>query len=381
MPRRGENIYKRKDGRWEGRYIKGKVDKKTSYGYIYGKTYSEVKKKLQIAKAAVIIHPKTSKSEDIDVETLINQWQAENMHGLKSSTIVKYENLLSNYIIPTIGEIPVSTLDYQTMTHFCNELLSNGGISQNGLSPKTVSDVVTLFKRIIKYGIRKKYCIDSSVLDITVKIKQKNIRVLSKQEEHCLLSALDPYNNGKDIGILICLFSGIRIGELCALTWDDVSLSNNTISITKTMQRLRNIDSPCKKTQICIDVPKSECSIRDIPIAEILLPYIKKRQESGCYVLTSKRNSFIEPRTMQNYFKKILKTCNVTDANFHSLRHTFATRCVEVGFDIKTLSEILGHSNVSITLNRYVHPSMDLKRENIQKLSDLFSVTEAVTGV
>ena len=227
MPRRGENIYKRKDGRWEGRYIKGKVDKKTSYGYIYGKTYSEVKKKLQTAKATVIIHPKTSKSEDIDVETLINQWQAENMHGLKSSTIVKYENLLSNYIIPTIGEIPVSTLDYQTMTHFCNELLSNGGISQNGLSPKTVSDVVTLFKRIIKYGIRKKYCIDSSILDITVKIKQKNIRVLSKQEEHCLLSALDPYNNGKDIGILICLFSGIRIGELCALTWDDVSLSKD----------------------------------------------------------------------------------------------------------------------------------------------------------
>ena len=132
---------------------------------------------------------------------------------------------------------------------------------------------------------------------------------------------------------------------------------------------------PKQKTQICIDEPKSECSIRDIPIAEILLPYIKAQQKSGCYVLTHKQDSFIEPRTMQNYFKKILNACSVKDANFHSLRHTFATRFVEVGVDIKTLSEILGHSSVSITLNRYVHPSMDVKRENIQRLSDLFSVT------
>lgn len=239
MPRKGENIYKRKDGRWEGRYIKGKTNGKTCYGYLYGKTYKEVRNKLQIAKSKTLSDSKAANKENLSVNSLIEQWQAVNLQqGLKPSTIVKYENLLNQYIIPGLGKTKISDLDYQLIINFCNELLSSGGTAKNGLSTKTVSDTITLFKRILKYGMRENYCIDQSVLDVSVKIKQNNIHVLSKQEEHALISTLDPYKSGKDIGILICLFSGIRIGELCALTWDDFNLIDNTISVSKTMQRL-----------------------------------------------------------------------------------------------------------------------------------------------
>ena len=123
-----------------------------------------------------------------------------------------------------------------------------------------------------------------------------------------------------------------------------------------------------------ITKPKSQCSIRDIPIPEVLLPYLDSKRSTDEYVLTGRSDIYVEPRTMQNHFKRILKQCDIEDVNFHVLRHTFATRCIELGFDIKSLSEILGHANVNITLNRYVHPSMDLKQQNMSKLSDLFAV-------
>ena len=139
------------------------------------------------------------------------------------------------------------------------------------------------------------------------------------------------------------------------------------------MQRIQTPDGPTK-TKILIAEPKSQCSIREIPIAKTLKSFLEPYQDKKGYVLTGKEEKFIEPRTMQNRYKAILKAYGISNANFHTLRHTFATRCIEVGFDVKSLSEILGHANVSITLNRYVHPSMDLKQKNMDKLSDLFAV-------
>ncbi len=181
---------------------------------------------------------------------------------------------------------------------------------------------------------------------------------MSVQEQQIMLTVLSAEMDLTRLGIYICLFTGIRIGELCALTWDDISLENNMIHIHRTMQRIQT-PSGEKKTAILIAEPKSQCSIRDIPIAGTLREKLLQQPVRQGYVLTGSKNKYVESRTMQNRFKEILDECEIRNAHFHTLRHTFATRCIEVGFDVKSLNEILGHANVSITLNCYVHPSME----------------------
>ena len=161
---------------------------------------------------------------------------------------------------------------------------------------------------------------------------------------------------------------------MCALKWGDINLVDGNIFVRKTMQRVQIRDSleHHKKTQVVIHSPKSDCSIRKIPLpselVELITPF---QQQTDAFVLTGSSEKYIEPRCLENFFKKIVKGSNISNVNFHALRHTFATRCVELGFDLKSLSEILGHSNVNITLNRYVHPSMELKHENMSRLSAL----------
>lgn len=180
----------------------------------------------------------------------------------------------------------------------------------------------------------------------------------------------------KNAGILLCLFTGIRVGELCALCWENICLQDRVLCVQHTMQRIQT-DTPFdQKTKVMITSPKSKHSIRVIPLPEDfakLLASIQPESSSG-FFLTGKEHQWVEPRSMQNHFKRVLQCCAISPANFHTLRHTFATRCVELGFDLKSLSEILGHANVNITMNRYVHPSMELKRDHMQKLSALFSV-------
>lgn len=197
--------------------------------------------------------------------------------------------------------------------------------------------------------------------------------MLSAQEQQILISSLMEELDLTSLGIYICLFTGIRVGELCALTWDDISLENNTIHIHRTLQRIQVPDGE-KRTTILITEPKSQCSIRDIPIAGTLREMLIQQTIKEGYVLTGNKNKYVEPRTMQNRFKAIADRCNIRNVHLHTLRHTFATRCIEVGFDVKSLSEILGHASVNITMNRYVHPSIELKQKNMDKLSELFTV-------
>lgn len=203
------------------------------------------------------------------------------------------------------------------------------------------------------------------------------LRVLSPQEQQRLTVYL--YDNMElcNLGILVCMYSGLRIGELCALRWENILWNEQCIYVKETMQRLQNTDisgTLMSKTSIVISAPKSACSIRKIPIPEQLFSLLRIYEcESSTFLMTGTK-SYIEPRTLQYRFKRITEKCNIYDVKFHSLRHTFATRCVELGFDIKSLSEILGHANVNITLNRYVHPSMEQKQKNMNLLSELLIV-------
>lgn len=371
MPRKGENIYKRKDGRWEGRYIKSRTDSKALYGYIYGKTYREVKEKLLETKAKTQQSGVDVKNTTMLFSVCAEYWLIEKEPTIKYSTYMKYTNLLNSYIVPTLGTKTVNTIGYDELSEFCSSLLTTGGRDKTELSPKITLDCLTIIKAIIKYASRKKCNVDTSAYEVSVKLKNNQLRVLTVKEQESLLAFLRANPTPINTGIMICLFTGIRIGELCALKWEDISFESKTISINKTLQRVQTPNGTTK-TEVTITSPKSECSIRQIPIPDVLLEHLLTTNTSF-YVLTNDMN-FVDPRTVQNHFKAAISNCNIADANFHALRHTFATRCVEVGFDIKSLSEILGHANVNITLNRYVHPFMELKKKNMDKLSSLFSV-------
>ena len=197
------------------------------------------------------------------------------------------------------------------------------------------------------------------------------MRVLTHAEQAALvrtiLNDMDLYK----FGVLLSLYTGIRIGELCALKWEDMCLSDSVLKIRKTMQRIQETDgSAIHKTKVIITAPKSKCSVRSIPLPSFISDIAKQFVASPqAFILTGNSKQFVEPRTMQNHFKSLVAGCGIEKANFHALRHTFATRCVEVGFEIKSLSEILGHANVNITLNRYVHSSFELKSSNMNKLT------------
>lgn len=376
MSRKGENIYKRKDGRWEGRYIKSRTPAgKAIYGYVYAKTYRDAKEKLH--KAVSYSHlPKVDSTISPDLfASVAAEWFDNIKPQIKESTGNKYQNLLNSYILPIYGEKPLEAITYDFIETQCNNLLLSGGKNGTGLSPKTVADVLSVIRNILKFAMRKDKYVPCDGRAIQVKQISKGMRVLSKSEQEKLCQYLflepDPYN----IGILICLFTGLRIGEICALRWEDISFSEQTLFVHNTLQRVQNKTGTGSKTKIVITTPKSSCSIRTIPMPDSLLKILASHRMSAVgYLLTNSETKFVEPRTMQNRFKKALKQSGIEPANFHAIRHTFATRCIELGFDVKSLSEILGHATVNITMNRYVHPTLELKKENMRKLSSLLAV-------
>ena len=382
MGRQGDNIYKRKDGRWEGRYVKNHSDKKIQYGYIYAKSYSEVKEKLDIIKNRDLVSEPSQAIFDFQpptptFEELSSEWLSAIKHKVKDSSYVKYRNLLNSYIIPAFSGKQVETILRQDISMLCITLSEKGGKRGTGLSPKTIKDTLSLIKNIYTFATTEKELEVADIKGLSVKLPHNSIRVLSRPEQQRLENCLRVNLNHCNIGILLCLYSGLRIGEICALTWQDISPSEQILHVTKTMQRLQQPEGN-KKTKIIISTPKSECSIRKIPLPENIYTLLQgNRKKDDAYVLTGSKDHFIEPRTLENCFKRILLKSDIKDATFHSLRHTFATRCIELGFDMKSLSEILGHASVNITLNRYVHPSMELKQKNMNLLSDLYAVNNS----
>jgi len=377
MPRKGENIYKRKDGRWEGRYIKSKLPTgKTSYGYVYAKTYRDVKSKLH--DAITSCSNKTIQSEVVSCDCFASvalEWFDNVEVQIKESTANKYYNLLQSYILPVYGEQTLEHITYDFIENQCNELLLHGGENGAGLSPKTVTDVLSVIRNVLKFAIRKGKDVPCDGSAIQIKQVPCSMRILNKTEQEKLCAYLHSEIDSCNIGILICLFTGLRIGEICALRWEDISFSEQTIYVHQTLQRIQDRTDPIQKTRIVLTTPKSACSVRIIPLPEPLIEILTNYQTSKTgFLLTNSESRFIEPRTMQNKFKKALECIGIEQANFHALRHTFATRCVELGFDVKSLSEILGHATVNITMNRYVHPTLEMKKENMKKLSSLFAV-------
>ena len=378
---RGENIRQRKDGRWEGRFRKVRKDGKKVQGSVYGSSYREVKNKLiQIKAEQILMSEHLAKSggscmarTSETYAAIAEEWLLSVIPTLKPATISKYRSTLEHLLLPRFGQRKVITITRSEVLIFKNELLSKGGRTGRGYTPKSVCGILSVFKNSMDYA---RHVLNLPVIPLDgISIKQTYVRprVLSVNEYRTLLDYLLTDITPIKLGVLLSLMAGLRIGEICALTWADISFADKCIHISKTMQRIQQPKGSIPRTKVIRDTPKSLCSSREIPITEELLPLLTQfRQPDACFLLTGDADSFMEPRCLENHFNAMIRNCSIEGVTMHTCRHSFATRCVELGFDVKTLSEILGHASVSITMNRYMHPSMDLKRENMSKLSSLF---------
>ena len=364
----GENIFKRKDGRWEARYIKGyDLAGKIIYGFCYGKTYREAKEKVTKCKADILAGqlPQGAMNRRMFC-WFCDEWLKNSQRQTKPSTYVKYSAILERHIKPCLGRCTPSQITAAAVREFARELSDD-----KGLAPKSVKDILVVLHSILNYT-KKQFSVVFADIEIEYpKEPRKQMRVLTQQEQNRLTQYLLADMDTCKFGVLLALFTGIRIGELCALRWENVSLEDQTIRITQTMQRIKNPNqSDGAKTTVLVDTPKSDCSVRVIPMTRMAAQLCRRMVPAGntAYLLTGTQK-YMEPRTLQYRLGGYTRACGLDGVHFHTLRHTFATRCVEVGFEIKTLSEILGHATTTITLDRYVHTSLELKRSNMTKLS------------
>lgn len=300
------------------------------------------------------------------------QWLQNAKLQIKESSYVKYANFLQNHIIPELGHIPVCELNTDVVGTFVKKQLTSGRRDGGGLAEKTVKDMLAVVKEICRYatchGINIPCCFEL----IKVRCPINEVKVLKEQEQRQLEKILLSDESYTKTGILLSLYMGLRLGEVCALTRENISYKREIIRVRRTMQRIQDLDQiNTKRTKVIVTEPKSISSIRDIPIPSFLMQRLQsmKYLPDNVYFLSGKSDKFVEPRNMENIFKRYLREGKIAEVNYHALRHTFATRCIESGFDAKTLSEILGHSNVNITLNRYVHSSLEQKRKNMNKLT------------
>lgn len=373
MPKKGENIRKRADGRWEGRYkVDTPTDAKTKYHSVYGKTYKEVKDKIRLITSQPALLNEKKQQQPILIKEVITQWLNSSKSIHKGATEVRYEYLIEKHIIPELGDVPLSSVTSSLLTNFMNRKLEHGSLNSKGtLSPSYVRSIMSVVVSVLQYAVNEGMC---QPLNINLQkpcIDKRDLEVLSAFDQNRLESALIHNIDETKLGILISLNTGLRIGEVCALSWDDIDFERQIFHIRSTVARVKSMDSGVN-SKLIIDKPKTKSSLRDIPIPSKLLTILvsMKKQSKGKYVVSAE-NSFVSPRTYEYRYHKILDEYNIPSVNYHTLRHTFATRCIEVGVDVKTLSEILGHANVSITLNTYVHSSMKLKRQQLEKLSIL----------
>ena len=374
ISRRGENIYKRKDGRWEARIIiKYDEQDKPCYKSLYASSYTEVKEKVKRYQKQGL-DPKTITGKMVN--EVCNEWLESMSIKLKQSTYALYYRRIQEHIIPYFKDTKVDKISNDMVNRFIREKNENGRLDKKGgLAPKTINDLVSLLNQILIFAQKKGYILGYVPDLIKPKQEQQELTVLTKSEQKELVRYLQQDTDKIKLGVLISLYTGIRLGELCALKWSDIDIPNETLKIDKTIQRIKNTDKyATTKTKMIIDKPKSQKSIRVVPIPSFLHDKLLSQRNRywSNYYLLSGTNTYVDPRTYQLNFKKVLIQANIREVNYHALRHTFATRAIESGMDIKTLSVLLGHSSVKFTLERYVHTSEELKRESVEKLAICF---------
>lgn len=303
---------------------------------------------------------------------LTSMFMKHKKNFIKESTYSRYSTIVEKHILPFWGSYSLINIDNTLIDAYMESSLYKKGENGKRLSNKTIRDILSLFLLILKYGNRLGL-IDVSKICIPFPKTEKSETIIFNRKEEETIAALSLNSTDPQIfGIGFALYTGMRIGELCALKWSDVNLSEKKVSVKKTLQRIKITEADIsKKTKIIIDTPKTLAGYREIPIPSFMIKHLHKMytevESDECYFLTGSLK-YIEPSNYYSKYQNWLCKIGVSRHSFHTLRHTFASRCVEYGCDIKTLSEILGHSNTNITLTQYVHSSMESKRASIELL-------------
>lgn len=368
MARHGENIYKRKDGRYEGRYVIGKKPNgKTKFGYIFGHQYNEVRERLIEKKAELLSSAEPQvKRNAATLRKWMTYWMKNELLGsVKESSYQTYLNQLNRHLLPKLGGMRLTELTPGIVHAFVRDLLGSG------LSESMVRSVYRLLsagmRAALDEGVIRKNPCKKLRIDCGERVEQ---RVLSKNEQKCVEKAL-MYSN--DLSALLAMYSGMRLGEICALKWSDVDFENGAITVRRTVQRLKKLsDSNGGKTHLMVGSPKSCSSCRTIPVPAFILLKLRKLLEedrgSGEYIFSTTTHP-AEPRTIQRRFARIMVKLGLSGVHFHTLRHSFATRLLELGVDVKTVSALLGHGSAKTTLDCYAHSLLDQQRSAMSRLA------------
>lgn len=283
-------------------------------------------------------------------------WKEYKRPYVKQSTMAAYVLILENHILPTFGED--NSLPEQSVQAFVLHKI------ESGLSTKSVKDILIVLKMVMKFGVKKEW-MTYYEWDIKYPPSSENkvLDVLSVTNHRKILNHIQSHFTFMGLGIYISLSTGLRIGEICALKWSDINVTDGILTVNRTIERIYIIEGEKKHTELVINTPKTKNSCREIPMNKELLGMLKplkKVVNDDYYILTNDERP-TEPRTYRNYYKRLMEKLDIPKLKYHGLRHSFATRCIEVGCDYKTVSVLLGHSNISTTLNLYVHPNMEQK--------------------
>lgn len=376
MARHGENIYKRKDGRYEGRYVTGKKSNGTTrFGYVYGMRYTDVKKRLLEKKAEIqqTIHPEAA-VRGMTVEKWMRSWlETDLLGGIKPSSYLTYLNQMNRHILPCLGRMQMASITPE-MVHSFLECLQAKGLGEN-----TVRGIYRLLSAAMRAALDDGIISKNPCRKICVKRGERvQQRVFSREEQKKVEKTL---SQGEDLTALFAMYTGLRLGEICGLRWSDINWENGTATVCRTVQRLKRMDTDkclkCggAKTYLMIGSPKSPSSCRTIPIPTFLLKRleIQKKQRSAVQLTTGyifgTGMRAADPRTIQRRFAGVVRRLEIPDAHFHTLRHSYATRLLEMGVDVKTVSQLLGHSSAKTTLDCYAHSLLDQQRSAVAKLS------------
>lgn len=372
MSKKGENIYKRKDGRWEGRYIKGKhPNGKPVYGYVYGYKFKEVRDKILPLKSYYL----SQDTIHIKFWGTLRDWTLCWMHEtvqsrIKPSTYANYYGMLENHILPALGDKKLASITQADVQQFITLL------EQKRLRVNAIRNICGMLNRVMKAALKKNALFANPCQEIEFPAKEKTpVRALSLSDQRKLELAASKDKNG--IAVFMALYTGMRIGEISALRWDDIDLESGKLYVSRTVQRISNLDNgitSAAKTKLYVGEPKSASGKRIIPLTPKLSALLREEKEkSRSFYVVSSYGNFTEPRTIRYRYEKILKVAGIEHLHFHGLRHTFSTRCIEKNMDVAALSRILGHSSIKMTLDTYVDSMYEQQYSSIHKLDGLFA--------
>ena len=367
MAKHGENIRKRKDGRWEGRFIKGrKSDRTAIWGYIYGHSYAEVKEKLAIKKMEV--QQFALNVENPTFSELSLTWESSIFLGVKSSTAAHYHYTLQHYILPVLGSYRVQSLSENILENSLLEIIAPADQSHKTLGNAMSKECLTIVRRICRHAVHLHIM---RPIEINFKLpnaSSSNTSVLNNSEQKSVCAYVRSSPTPRRLGMLLMMQMGLRIGEVCGLQWRDFDLQNGVLSVRRTVKRIYMEPG---KTVLVTQSPKTQSSERDIPIPTGILNLLKEEyvgQSNNVWFLSGTNFRPVEPRCYYKSLQGYLRKAQVPIVRPHALRHTFATTCLQAGCNVKTLSELMGHSNPNITLKRYAHSCWEWKQNEMNRI-------------